>query len=438
MLPGSDASLTDERPLVVLDDDPTGTQSVSGVRVLFEWGAPALVAAALDGRPAVHLLTNSRAYPPERAYAVVADAARAAVAAFGRPRLVLRGDSTLRAHLLEEYRAVRDVVAPGSVPPLLLVPALPAAGRVTVDGVHLIDRGGVRTPLHETEYARDPSFAYRDAGLLAWAAERSAGFFPAAAGREVRLDALRRRGPAAVAEALATLATRGVAAVCAPDAETVADLELVAEGLRSAEISAGEVIVRSAPAFVGVLGRYLARGPIRPPRVEGGVLVVCGSYVPQTTRQLERLLGSRPGTLVEVDVRALASDRPDAEVTRAAVAARGLLDAAGLAVVATPRARPAGMTDFDAGERIARRLASIVRRLDPLPGLVLAKGGITSAVTAHVGLEATGADVLGPLVPGVALWRVEGRRGTVDYVVFPGNVGDDETLADVVDMLAPR
>jgi uncharacterized protein YgbK (DUF1537 family) len=430
--------VTPGRPLAVLDDDPTGTQSVSGVRILFEWEAPSLVAAALDGRPAVHLLTNSRAYPPERAYAIVAAAARAAVAALARPRLVLRGDSTLRAHVLEEYLAVRDVVSPGTAPPLLLVPALPAAGRITVGGVHLMERDGVRTPLHETEYARDPAFAYSDARLLAWAEERSGGFFARGAGREVRLEELRERGPGAVADALAGLAEQGAPAVCAPDAETVADLELVAEGLRLAERAGVEPVIRSAPAFVGVLGGCLAAGPAPPPRSAHGVLVVCGSYVPQTTRQLDRLLRSRPGTLVEVDVRALASEEPDAEVARAAAVVRTLLDAGKLAVVATPRERPPGTTELAAGERIAGNLARILRRLDPLPGIVLAKGGITSAVTAHVGLEATGADVLGPLVPGVALWRVEGRRGAVDYVVFPGNVGDDGTLAEVVDLLAPR
>src|SRR5207248_3577804 len=125
--------------------------------------------ARATGSPAIHLLTNSRAFPPARAAEIVRDAAEAAVAAFGRPRLALRGDSTLRAHLLEEYLAVRDAAFPGRTPPLLLVPALPAAGRVTVGGVHLIERDGRRTPLHETEYAADPSFAYRDARLLQWA-----------------------------------------------------------------------------------------------------------------------------------------------------------------------------------------------------------------------------------------------------------------------------
>src|SRR5205807_3565875 len=163
------------------------------------------------GPRAIHLLTNSRASPPRRAQEIVQAAAAAAVAALGRPRLALRGDSTLRAHLLEEYLAVCDAAFAGRRPPLLLVPALPhpLAGRITVDGVHLIARDGVRTPLHETEFAGDPTFAYGDARLLQWAEDRSGGFFPRRHGRELRLARLRAEGAAAVAEALLGLAAEG-------------------------------------------------------------------------------------------------------------------------------------------------------------------------------------------------------------------------------------
>ena len=144
---------------------------------------------------------------------------------------MLRGDSTLRGHVLEEYLGVRDVVAPSGWPVLLLVPALPSAGRITVGGVHLFDRDGRRTPLHETEYARDGVFAYASARLLEWADERSGGLFRAGAGRELHLDVLRSRGPAAVTEALLALAATGDPVVFAPDAETVDDLDAGRRGI---------------------------------------------------------------------------------------------------------------------------------------------------------------------------------------------------------------
>ncbi len=422
------------RPLIVLDDDPTGAQAVTGVPMLLDWGADALEWAAQTEAPALHLLTNTRAYPPERAYEIVREAAEAAVSALPEARLLLRGDSTLRAHLLEEYQALRDVAFPGREPVLMLVPALPAAGRITVGGVHLLARDGQRVPLHETEYARDPAFAYSDARLLRWAEDRSHGYFPAAAGREVPLDALRSQGADAVREALLALHEAPGAAVCGPDAETVEDLRLIAQGLDAAEAQRAEVIVRSAPTFVGALAGNLATQHVPAPRAPGGVFVVCGSYVPLATRQLERLIASHPGALVEVDLDALAGSRPEPEIERCAQLAQKLLDGRRLAVVATPRDHVD--VGLEAGERLAVNVAGILSRLDPQPDVVVAKGGITSAITVRAGLGTTRAWVVGPIVDGVALWRVRSAEGAeVPFVVFPGNVGGDETLADVVSMI---
>src|SRR2546428_4638210 len=51
-----------ERPekVVVLDDDPTGTQTVHGIPVLTEWSVEALRAELANDLPACFLLTNSR------------------------------------------------------------------------------------------------------------------------------------------------------------------------------------------------------------------------------------------------------------------------------------------------------------------------------------------------------------------------------------------
>lgn len=425
----------DPLPLVVLDDDPTGTQAVACVPVLLEWDAE-LVARVASNASAVHLLTNSRAFPPDRAYALTRDGAEAAVAALGSPRLALRGDSTLRAHLLEEYRAVCDAAYPDRTPPLLLVPALPHAGRITIDGVHLLERDGRREPLHETEYATDPNFAYPDARLIQWADDRSDGFFRRETGREIPLERLRTTAGRAVRDELLSLARSGVPGVCAPDAETLDDLVLIARGLRDAEAAGTDVVIRCAPAFAGVAAGTLARARVAPPTAGGRLLVVCGSWVPSSSSQLATLLQAHPDAHVEVDVLALASTRPDREVERAAAEASRLLAAEKLAVVSTPRSRPKGTEDFEAGQRIASNLARIVPHLEPPPEVVLAKGGITSHVTAHIGLGARSGLVLGPLVDGVALWRLDGADGrAVHYVVFPGNVGTERTLLDVVDLI---
>jgi uncharacterized protein YgbK (DUF1537 family) len=76
------------------------------------------------------------------------------------------------------------------------------------------------------------------------------------------------------------------------------------------------------------------------------------------------------------------------------------------------------------------------------PAWVVAKGGITSHDVAVRGLGIRRAEVVGQLLPGmVSVFRpIEAAPEAVGtpYVVFAGNVGDDNTLADVVDLFAGR
>jgi len=423
--------------VVVLDDDPTGAQTLAGIRVLLSWDDAARIADALDGRRSVHVVTNTRAYSPDRARSIVAEAARAALGIVDGGHVVLRGDSTLRGHLVEEYLGLCDASGLRH-PPMLLAPALPSAGRVTRDGVHLLRRNGRVQPLHETEYAGDGIFAYRSAQLLRWAEERSSGFFAAADGSVIPLDGLRATGPAAVASALAALAGTARPAVLAVDSETDDDLALVAAGYALAIERGVDAFVRCAPAFAGVLSGTAARAPAPVPTTRRGVLVVCGSYVPTSTRQLAALAERRPASLVEVDVWKLASTTPEAEQMRAANAASSALERTGVAILATARKDGPAAVELDVGLRVAERLALTTRAVEPRAGVVIAKGGITSAVTLRTAFDAVEADVLGPVMPGVSHWQARTPDGPLDYLVVPGNVGDDLLMAELVSRVTDR
>jgi uncharacterized protein YgbK (DUF1537 family) len=423
--------------VVVLDDDPTGVQTLAGIRALLDWDATS-IAAALESRPSVHLITNSRAQRPDAARELVESAARTALTAVPDAHLVLRGDSTLRGHLREEYEAVSAAIGGRYDQPLLLAPALPSAGRVTRGGIHLIERDGASTSLDETEYARDGLFSYDSARLLEWAQERSHGLFDARAGRELHLDELRRGGRGAVMAALRDLASAGRPAVLAPDAETEHDLAIIAAGFARAVREGIPALVRCAPAFAGVLTGTTATGLVPSPDAgPGGVLVVCGSYVPTTTRQLAALASSG-AAVIEADADALASDEAELEIARVADAASAIVARKRLVVVATPRTRSEHTSDLESGERIAAGLALIAGRVEPLPAVVIAKGGITSAVTLRAGLGADAAEVVGPVRPGVSHWRAESRSGVTDYLVVPGNVGADDLLVQLVTSVLRR
>jgi uncharacterized protein YgbK (DUF1537 family) len=430
--------MTAAAPLFVVDDDPTGAQGQADVPLLLSW-RDGLVEAALDDEPpAVHLLTNSRALDESAAYALVREASEAADAAAPEPRLVLRGDSTLRAHLLPEYAGVRDALYPGTAPPLLLVPALPAAGRVTRDGHHWLVRGGKRVPLEETEFATDGEFAYESSRLLDWAQERSGGYFPAARGIEIDLDRVRSDdGAETVAAALLEAALGQDPAVVVPDAETEADLETIAEGLRRAWLEAPAIVVRCAPTFASVLSGAgaTARAPL--PVVERGLLVVVGSHVPISSAQLAALETRHPQTTVELDPAVLAGPSAGEEIAQAAERARALLDRGRLAIVATARSVSPETLGPTAGMRVARAVAAVVDRLRDAADVLLSKGGTTSAINVRDGLHAERARIVGPVAAGISLWLVNEDAGEAQrpVIVFPGNVGDAETLADLVDRL---
>jgi uncharacterized protein YgbK (DUF1537 family) len=420
---------------VVLDDDPTGAQAVADTLVVLDWSDRRVWDGVRAGERAVHMLTNSRAHTGAEAAGLVASAAAAARGRHPSGRLVLRGDSTLRAHVWEEYAALRAIVAPDrAAVPLLLVPALPAAGRVTIAGVHLIERDGMRVPLDRTEYARDGALRYSTAVLADWADERSGGRLAAADAVTLPLERLRgRTGANDVARALAAVASLGRPAVVVPDAETDADLATIARGLRAAEEARIAVVVRCAPAFAAILTGTAARSAAAPPAGDRGVLLICGSFVSGATAQLERLARDHPRTAVPARAAALAGPDRAAEVDRVASAAAARIEEVGLAVVATERARDPALVDAASQRRVAMALAEVARAVPA--GVVVAKGGITSAVTVREGLGARAARVIGPILPGVALWRLP--EGT-DYVVVPGNVGGPELLADVIAAIGPR
>ncbi len=428
----------DDHPILVLDDDPTGTQSMAGVPVVLRPDEATIREAAVDDPPAIHLVTNSRAWSPDEARRRTAGAARAGRAVLPEAELVLRGDSTLRGHVWEEYDALREVAYPGEEPVLLLAPALPEAGRITVDGVHLLETDGERQPLHETAYARDPAFSYPDADLLSWADHRSGGAFARSRGRTLHLDDLRSGGGTAVASLLAEVAAGTGTAVCAADAVTLADLHRIMDGYRQARAAGVPVILRTAPTGAGVLTGATATGTVDLPADPDGVLVVCGSYVPRSVRQLGALVERYPGSLVELSPGELERVGSETLAARLAGELAERIDRDGLAVLAIERPGQDGPGDLDRQAAVAEALVAVVRHLERTPGVVITKGGVTSATVIRDGLGAAMASVIGPVVSGVGRWDVAGAGGRVSCLVVPGNVGGDDILRGLVDALHAR
>ncbi len=173
------------RILIVLDDDPTGTQSVADLPVLMNWSPASLEWALGQGSPAVYVMTNSRSLGPPEAEARNREIARNAFAASEvlgvSIDFVSRSDSTLRGHFPLETDVLAEEILRHTgrgVDGVVIVPAFGEAGRITVDSTHYAGADGAYTPVGETEFARDATFGYQSSDLRDWVQEKTEGRVP--------------------------------------------------------------------------------------------------------------------------------------------------------------------------------------------------------------------------------------------------------------------
>jgi uncharacterized protein YgbK (DUF1537 family) len=439
-----EAVVASGRKVVALDDDPTGVQTVHETAVLARWSIEDLAAELRQPNSAFFVLTNSRSLPEAEAAALNSEIVGNLAAASRETGIdfavASRSDSTLRGHFPVETDAIAAAV--GGVAGVIVCQAFFEAGRYTIDDVHYVREGDRLVPAAETEFARDATFGYRHSNLREWVEEKTGGRFRAGEVVSLSITDIRGGGPDRVAAVLGGV-TGGRPMVV--NAASYADLSVVALGLLRAEAGGKRFVYRTGASFVRarvgmparpLLTRSELLGGDAPPSVPG--LVVVGSHVRRSSEQLARLL-ELPGTVgIEVNVpELLMSDAArDREIGRAVAAADAALAAGMTPVVSTSRR----VELADAGDQLAvsravsAALVAIAGGIEGRPGFIVGKGGITSSDIGTRALGARRAVVLGQIRPGVPVWRLgpETRFPGLPYVVFPGNVGGPETLAEVV------
>jgi uncharacterized protein YgbK (DUF1537 family) len=435
------------RRLAVLDDDPTGTQTVHGVPVLTTWSADDLRWALERPSSTFYVLTNSRSFPEDEAARMnreistyLASAATQTGTDFA---IVSRGDSTLRGHYPAETDALEEGLGT-DFDGVVLCPCYLEAGRLTLDDVHRVRQGEWLVPAGETEFARDASFGYSSSNLAAWVEEKTAGRVPASEVASVGLSDIREGGPGRVTEVL--LGVSGGRPVVV-NAASYADLEVFVLGLLDAEERGKRFLYRTGPSFVRVRGGISEKGPLGAEELYGGRprrghgLVLVGSHVEMTTRQLERALALDGVMSIELSVpRLLDAGERDGELERVVSEVnRGLIEAE-VVVYTSREVVHGGATGFEIGVSVSDALVEVMRRVDrELPlAFVVAKGGITSSDIGTRGLGVRRAEVAGQMLPGIiSVWILpeDSTFPGLPYVIFAGNVGDEDSLARVIEIL---
>ena len=285
------------RKVVVLDDDPTGSQTVHGINVLTTWDAGDLVTALKADEDVFYILTNTRSLKAEDAAALNIEIAENLCQASQQCGvgfdIISRSDSTLRGHYPLELDVIGDVLqqqAGFEFDGHLLIPAFFEGGRFTINDIHYVQEGDVLTPAEETEFANDAVFGYKSSFMPKYIEEKTSGAVAADDVISLQIEDFRLQGPDHVADILLK-APKGSRIVV--NAADYSDLEIFVLGLLKAEAAGKHYLVRSSASFVRVRGgitakAYLTGDEVAPARQNSnGGLVVVGSYVGKTTSQVD-------------------------------------------------------------------------------------------------------------------------------------------------------
>ncbi|MBD1929424.1 four-carbon acid sugar kinase family protein [Trichocoleus sp. FACHB-90] len=441
--------MTTNPKIIVLDDDPTGSQTVHSCLLLTRWDVETLRLGLADASPIFFVLTNTRALTPQEATAVTREVChnlKEAIASLQSEDsalcdiqdflIVSRSDSTLRGHYPVETDIIAEQIGPFDAH--FLVPAFFEGGRITRDSVHYLIIDGVPTPVHETEFARDSVFGYHHSYLPDYVQEKTKGRIPANTVERFLLSDIR----AGSWERLMNLTGNQCGVV---DGETQDDLNKFAQDILKAASQGKRFLFRSAASILTALAALPPQAVAAEDMaqyVRGGKpgAVIVGSHVKKTTQQLEKLL-QEPGILgIEVEVARLVDDSTNQSATllnETLTKVEAAHNSGKTPVVYTSRQELSFKdveTRLQFGADVSALLMDIVRGLPTDIGFLISKGGITSNDVLSTGLALTSARLLGQILAGCSMVRTPESHPqfpNLPVVLFPGNVGDADALATV-------
>ncbi|AKU30675.1 four-carbon acid sugar kinase family protein [Bacillus altitudinis] len=438
--------------VIVLDDDPTGIQTVHGVSVFTDWSEKSIEAGFLEDSRMFFILTNSRSMT-EKETAVLHETISSTIVKTAERLdqdfiIVSRGDSTLRGHFPLETEILRTTIEQQSSRQFdgeILLPFFKEGGRFTIGNIHYVQEGHELIPAGDTEFALDRTFGFQSSHLGEWIEEKSNGSFTKENTTYISLEDIRALRIEQIKDQLMTVKDFQKVVVNAVDYD---DVKVFVIALIDAIKAGQHFLFRSAAALTKVLGgvedqALLTRQDLIQEESTHGGLIMVGSHVKKTTEQLRALQQNKDIAFIEFDTHlVLEPEAFQEEIDRVIQQTERLLTTGQSVAVYTRRERLDLGDDRQEEElklsvQISDAVTSIVQRLSIRPKYLIAKGGITSSDIGTRGLSVKRATVAGQIKPGIPVWQTgeESKFPFMSYVIFPGNVGSKDTLKEAVDIL---
>lgn len=443
------------KKIVVLDDDPTGVQTVHDISVYTNWTKDSIRQGFEEENNLFYVLTNSRGFTVEqttKAHNEIAEIVDEVAKERGKEYIFIsRSDSTLRGHyplettlLKESYEKNTGKVIDGEI----MCPFFKEGGRFTIDNVHYVKYGEELVPANETEFAKDKTFGYIAATMPEYIEEKTKGAYKAEDVTCISLEDIRNVNIDKIEAQLMEVKDFNKIIVNAVD---YVDVKVFCIALYRAMAKGKVFMFRTAAAIVKVMGAVtdqplLEREQMVVKETTNGGIVVVGSHTDKTTKQVECLKELKDIEFIELDATLVKDDAAfEAEVQRCLDKEEACIKAGKTVCCYTTR----DLITADTGDKedelrlsvkISDAVQSLVGRLSVTPSFVIAKGGITSSDVGTKALAVQKANVLGQIRPGIPVWQTgnESKFPLTPYVIFPGNVGEITTLKEAVEVLIKK
>lgn len=441
------------RKIIVLDDDPTGVQTVHDVSVYTDWDKNSIEQGFDEENSMFFILTNSRGFTVTQTTEVHKEISKNIVDISQKVNkdfiIISRSDSTMRGHYPLETNLLKNEVEKLSGKLFdgeIIMPFFKEGGRFTIDNVHYVKEGKMLVPAGMTEFAKDKSFGYKSSDIGKWCEEKTNGEYKSSDMIYISLDELRSLNIDSITEKLKMAKNFNKIIVNAID---YVDVKVFTIAFIRAVNSGKEFIFRSAAAITKVLGGVSDKDLLTKEELvskdntNGGIILV-GSHVNKTTQQLEELKNCKhPIEFIEFNQHLVLQENGlKNEVKRVIQVVEEKITNGKTVAVYTRRER----FDLDTNDKdkqlmvsveISDAVTSIVGMLNVRPNFIIAKGGITSSDVGTKALKVKKATVMGQIKPGIPVWMTgeESKFPNMPYIIFPGNVGEVSTLREAVEVL---
>ncbi len=442
--------------IIVIDDDPTGSQTVNNCFLLVKWNHSTLVKALKSKSNLFFILANTRSLSENNAKLKLEEICNTIKGVISSKTyrediiFVSRGDSTLRGHNFLEPNTINDCLGPFDA--TFHIPAFIEGKRLTINGKHFVDN----IPANQTIFAKDKIFGYQTNDIRDLLFQKSKLELKKNNIENLKLselNSLENNEENIVFQRLRSFQNNTHVIV---DVKDYSQLDKFSNAIHKLK-KQKKFLFRTAASFISSISQirnneknnsfysHLRRKNSNNNFLRG--LIIIGSHVKLTTIQLREVLRISFFKPIELDVFEFfrinsSKDNNDELIVyknQFLNAIRSGLNEGKTPVLFTSRKVISLVNNEEQigfNNSLANFIAEIVSDVKNEIGYLISKGGVTSNVILSRGLKADYVYLEGQILTGISLVTFKLRNNeNLPVVTFPGNIGDKYALLKVWNIL---